>query len=207
MCDDTSKCKRRKSPVDYASGKCKEFSSKVAVEAKGLQATHEGERPWMACAIFCRNPKNQAYYAPRVELNDLGLDAYFPDGTWCHEEKGEDYYCMRHHCLPESFRFTEKLTDVSLWANREFPSDHVLGDDDFNLFDIGPQNAGAVRKMKEELINHLTVKVQNSKKSTKLRVKSATVTSDEEEEEEDKDYIELPADYQRVDERIDNFFM
>lgn len=56
----------------------------------------------MGCAIFCRR-REGTYYTPRIELNDLGFDPYFPDGSWCHNENGQDYYCIHHHCLPEVY--------------------------------------------------------------------------------------------------------
>lgn len=56
---------------------------------------------WMGCAIFCRRASGGGFYAPRVELNDAGLDPYFPDGTWCHHDGSHHYYCLQHHCLPE----------------------------------------------------------------------------------------------------------
>lgn len=41
---------------------------------------------------------------------DLGLDPYFPDGTWCHIEEDQNYFCHQHHCLQESFRIGKKLS-------------------------------------------------------------------------------------------------
>lgn len=58
-------------------------------------------RMWMGCAVFCRRASGGGFYAPRVELNDAGKDPYFPDGTWCHNDGSQDYYCLQHHCLPE----------------------------------------------------------------------------------------------------------
>ena len=58
-------------------------------------------RLWMACAVFCRRKDTGSFYTPRVELNDLGADPYFPDGTWCHKDGNKQYYCLHHHCLPE----------------------------------------------------------------------------------------------------------
>ena len=55
----------------------------------------------MACAIFCRRKDNGQYYTPRLDLNDLGVDPYFLDGTWCHNDGKHNYYCQNHHCLPE----------------------------------------------------------------------------------------------------------
>jgi len=55
----------------------------------------------MGCAIFCRRKDTGSYYTPRIELNDLGVNPYFPDGTWCHNDGISNYYCLQHHCLPE----------------------------------------------------------------------------------------------------------
>nr|XP_003707422.2 PREDICTED: A disintegrin and metalloproteinase with thrombospondin motifs 2 [Megachile rotundata] len=133
LCDDNRLCKKkRKSANEFASLKCTEFSERLPdLDGKGggLQAPHEPERPWMACAIFCRRKDIASYYTPRVELNDLGLDPYFPDGTWCHTEQGQNYFCRQHHCLPESFRF-EKI----LLQNGQGIDEDV---------DFGPQNAHA----------------------------------------------------------------
>ncbi|GAB0098114.1 Peptidase M12B domain-containing protein [Sergentomyia squamirostris] len=106
LCPDDHLCRRRRSVVDFATAKCQEFSRKLPElekKAPGIQAPHETNRLWMSCAIFCKRRDTGAYYTPRLELNDLGVDPYFPDGTWCHREGREDYFCRQHHCLPENF--------------------------------------------------------------------------------------------------------
>ncbi|XP_011314906.1 A disintegrin and metalloproteinase with thrombospondin motifs 18 [Fopius arisanus] len=126
LCQDSKLCTKRLTAEDFATIKCREFSDRIQEldpGARGLQAPHEVDRPWMACAIFCKRRDIASYYTPRVELNDLEIDPYFPDGTWCHSEKGRDYFCLQHHCLPENFRF-QKNSPVDPWD-----------------FDIGPQNA------------------------------------------------------------------
>ncbi|CAH1116620.1 unnamed protein product [Phaedon cochleariae] len=124
LCDDNKICRYKKqSVIDFASKKCLEFS-KVLPEldrnGSGLQAPHEEARVWMGCAIFCKNAATGTFYTPRIELNDLGLSAYFPDGTWCHRENDINYYCVQHHCLPENFKFTKSsdiLEDFSFLQN------------------------------------------------------------------------------------------
>lgn len=104
LCDDSKVCAMRQSVVDHATQKCKEFSRKLSnvdSDAVGLQASYDSLRLWMPCAVFCRRKNTTSYYTPRAELNDLGLDPYFPDGTLCHSEGKENYYCIQHHCLPE----------------------------------------------------------------------------------------------------------
>ena len=104
LCNDNKICKSRVDVFEYATQKCQEFSTKLPDlddNAQGLQAPHEDTRMWMGCSIFCRRKGSGSFYTPRVELNDLGVNPYFPDGTWCHKEENENYYCVQHHCLPE----------------------------------------------------------------------------------------------------------
>lgn len=64
--------------------------------------------------IIFRRKNTGAYYTPRFDLNDLGVDPYFPDGTWCHADDSQNYYCLQHHCLPENFEITKhNIWDVS----------------------------------------------------------------------------------------------
>ena len=81
----------------------------------------------MACAVFCRRKDWGVYYTPRLDLNDLGVDAYFPDGTWCHHDSQQSYYCLRHHCLPESFKFSKtewpQFGDDLSWVGNAQPKD------------------------------------------------------------------------------------
>ncbi|KRT81540.1 Peptidase, partial [Oryctes borbonicus] len=128
LCKDSKICKfnKRKTAIEYASEKCRDFAKmlpELDSKGAGLQSPHEYNRLWMGCAIFCRSQEG-SYYTPRIELNDLGVDPYFPDGTWCHHENGQDYYCNNHHCLPENF-------DVS----KNWFLDYWFDDFDF------PQNA------------------------------------------------------------------
>ncbi|XP_014474312.1 PREDICTED: A disintegrin and metalloproteinase with thrombospondin motifs 14 [Dinoponera quadriceps] len=128
LCKDEKLCKKKRHTAgEFATLKCGIFSDSLAEldgTAKGLQASHEPDKPWMACAVFCRRRDIAAYYAPRAELNDFGLDPYFPDGTWCHAEEGRDYYCRQHHCLPEDFAFGK-----SGWQRRENRSDRLASRD------------------------------------------------------------------------------
>ncbi|XP_063905245.1 A disintegrin and metalloproteinase with thrombospondin motifs adt-2-like [Zophobas morio] len=111
ICKDEKLCKNKRiSVTDYASQKCQEFSKllpELDPQGGGLQAPHEEGRVWMGCAIFCRRADSGGFYTPRMELNDLGVSPYFPDGTWCHREKNLNYYCLHHHCLPENFQFSK----------------------------------------------------------------------------------------------------
>ncbi|XP_053617820.1 A disintegrin and metalloproteinase with thrombospondin motifs adt-2-like [Plodia interpunctella] len=126
LCDDTKVCgkKTRVSAGELASRKCGLYAARVpALDARGggLQAPHDPTRMWMGCAVFCRRASGGGFYAPRVELNDAGLEPYFPDGTWCHHDGSQDYYCLQHHCLPENFKMTAQ------WHIWELPSGDIDG--------------------------------------------------------------------------------
>ncbi|CAK1544623.1 unnamed protein product [Leptosia nina] len=126
LCDDNKVCgkKKRVSANELAARKCTEYATKMPTldpHGGGLQAPHDPTRMWMGCAIFCRRASGGGFYAPRVELNDAGLDPYFPDGTWCHHDGSTNYYCLQHHCLPENFKMTAQY---HIW---ELPSEDVGG--------------------------------------------------------------------------------
>ncbi|XP_073958021.1 A disintegrin and metalloproteinase with thrombospondin motifs adt-2-like isoform X2 [Choristoneura fumiferana] len=126
LCNDAKVCgkKKRVGAGELAGRRCAEFAARLpALDARGggLQAPHDPTRMWMGCAVFCRRAAGGGFYAPRVELNDAGLDPYFPDGTWCHHDGAQDYYCLQHHCLPENFKMT---TQFHIW---ELPSEDIDG--------------------------------------------------------------------------------
>ncbi|XP_052895522.1 A disintegrin and metalloproteinase with thrombospondin motifs adt-2-like [Anopheles moucheti] len=116
ICDDGKLCNMNREPVQfYANRRCREFSQllpRLDPEGRGIQGPYDSKRLWMSCAIYCKRADSDAYYAPRFDLNDLGVDSYFPDGTLCHQEKGTKYYCQQHHCLPENF----KTSKISIWT-------------------------------------------------------------------------------------------
>ncbi|CAK9808405.1 A disintegrin and metalloproteinase with thrombospondin motifs 2 [Anthophora plagiata] len=181
LCRDDNLCKKkRKSIVDFATLRCGEFSEilpELDGKGGGLQAPHETERPWMACAIFCRRKDIASYYTPRVELNDLGLDPYFPDGTWCHAEEGQNYFCRQHHCLPESFRF-----EKTLLKDRINDRDDVL---------FGPQNAhaGGGLRLSDQMIKYFSLGPDGLPLLTSLSHGIGFPPDDD--EWIDKDYVEL----------------
>nr|XP_012230657.1 PREDICTED: A disintegrin and metalloproteinase with thrombospondin motifs 19-like isoform X2 [Linepithema humile] len=80
------------------------------------QASHDVEKPWIACTIFCLLKNTSTYYPVREIMFDFEnypyiSFPYFPDGTWCHkDEDGQDYYCRQHYCLPENYSFEEQYS-------------------------------------------------------------------------------------------------
>ncbi|XP_067211027.1 A disintegrin and metalloproteinase with thrombospondin motifs adt-2-like isoform X2 [Linepithema humile] len=86
------------------------------IESSWKQASHDVEKPWIACTIFCLLKNTSTYYLVREIMFDFErypyiLFPYFPDGTWCHKDKdGQDYYCRQHYCLPENYSFKKQYS-------------------------------------------------------------------------------------------------
>lgn len=119
LCDDQKLCPVRKTSIDHGTQKCREFSRRVnTVDGKGLglQARFEPLKLWMPCAIFCKHKNSTSYFSPRVELHSVGIDPYFPDGTWCNREGNVNYFCLQHHCLPEVIT-TTKCSAINFFNN------------------------------------------------------------------------------------------
>ncbi|EFA07053.2 A disintegrin and metalloproteinase with thrombospondin motifs adt-1 [Tribolium castaneum] len=184
VCRDDKICKsKRLSVVDYASQKCQEFSKllpELDPKGGGLQAPHEDARVWMGCAIFCRRADSGGFYTPRLELNDLGVSPYFPDGTWCHRENDMNYYCLHHHCLPENFRFS-KID----------PLDAIGDDIPFS------QNAGPESEIPPEIKSYFSLSSQG--KPLKTVLKPHERNNPKEEDWEIDDYIVIPGLKERYD--------
>ncbi|XP_008553570.1 A disintegrin and metalloproteinase with thrombospondin motifs adt-2 [Microplitis demolitor] len=178
ICNDEKLCKKRITIEEFATIKCKEFSEhlpELDKDGTGLQAPHEIGRPWMSCAIFCRRKDIASYYTPRIELNDLGVDPYFPDGTWCHHENNQDYFCLQHHCLPSDFRFAKDALRRNVT----------------NFNNLGPQNARPDNyKIPDELIKYLSLGIDGLPLSKNFPTNITTNDN----EWIDNDYIELPYD-------------
>ncbi|XP_025421682.1 A disintegrin and metalloproteinase with thrombospondin motifs adt-2-like isoform X2 [Sipha flava] len=118
LCKDDKTCQKSKKIMvtEYATAKCRELGSILPVldnEYSGLQAPHEEARPWMGCSVFCRRKDTGSFYAPRLDVSNLPVDPYFPDGTWCHSADNGNYYCLNHVCTPENDlkRSSKSLTD------------------------------------------------------------------------------------------------
>ena len=60
---------------------------------------------------------------------------FFPDGTWCHNDGSEDYFCLKHQCISESqSRQPRKIGDkpeVQIFQNAQIednePDKTVIG--------------------------------------------------------------------------------
>ncbi|XP_060530217.1 A disintegrin and metalloproteinase with thrombospondin motifs adt-1-like [Cylas formicarius] len=175
FCTDNSICNnKRRSPVDYASAKCKQFSKllpELDPKGIGLQSPHEQARVWTGCAIYCKRADSGAFYTPRIELNDLGVSPYFPDGTWCHKDSSNlNYYCVQHHCIAENIKFT-----------KNHPID--LNDIPF------AQNALPRFKLPQQVKNYFSLDKNGNPLETSIKKPFDII---KEEDWETKDYVELP---------------
>jgi hypothetical protein len=47
---------------------------------------------------------DSSLYAPRLELEKINVNGFFPDGIWCHVDRETDtnYFCQNNVCLPET---------------------------------------------------------------------------------------------------------
>ncbi|XP_043241463.1 A disintegrin and metalloproteinase with thrombospondin motifs adt-2-like [Amphibalanus amphitrite] len=103
FCEDRDICPYRLSVTQYASQKCRELSQivkDIRPDGEGTQVPHSDRKPWSACSIYCRLDSG-TWYTPRQDLNDQGISAYFPDGTWCHNDGQRDYFCQLNECKPK----------------------------------------------------------------------------------------------------------
>ncbi|XP_012221054.1 A disintegrin and metalloproteinase with thrombospondin motifs adt-2-like isoform X2 [Linepithema humile] len=116
LCDDSLLCTEKRKRIDsFTTTKCTQFSFEAKFynltfeleRERGLQLLYNAEEPWIACTIYCRlkntSTTKKMHYAPRLEMLGFDVDPYFPDGTWCHNKDGQDYYCRQHYCLPEKY--------------------------------------------------------------------------------------------------------
>ncbi|XP_023248401.1 A disintegrin and metalloproteinase with thrombospondin motifs adt-2-like [Copidosoma floridanum] len=176
LCKDSKVCRKRLEVDEYAGERCHEFARQLVEidgNAPGLQAKHEADRPWVACAVFCKRKDAASYYTPKLELSDIGLDPYLPDGTWCHRDPnhGDNYFCRSHQCLPENFRFGKELQ----------PDDNA-----------GPMNAAPLGwRPSAELVSYLSLDGSGKPLLTRLLPDARLLPTDGDPWLDSHDYVEL----------------
>ena len=73
----------------------------LSLKAEGKQMSHSNHRPQKACTIYCKQVRTPEYTSAELyvsESDDVPL--YFPDGTLCHNDGQQNYYCLKHQCVP-----------------------------------------------------------------------------------------------------------
>ncbi len=111
FCSDDSICPTRKAMDKYASEQCAIFSSYVSgIDSNGIgvQVQYSQTRLWQSCAIYCKRSDTGQWYTPRLELNDLPISPYFPDGTFCHQDGDTKFYCQKNTCLERDSRVAKQ---------------------------------------------------------------------------------------------------
>ncbi|XP_012227150.1 A disintegrin and metalloproteinase with thrombospondin motifs 7-like [Linepithema humile] len=118
LCDDKKLCPQYRLTIieEFTRQKCDNFIDAAELEGvtinlqkgPGKQVYHDIKKPWMACIVFCQQ-KNLSFFNENSYLTmlDHGINPYFPDGMWCHNENGRNYYCRQHYCLPENYSYEE----------------------------------------------------------------------------------------------------
>ncbi|XP_067214031.1 A disintegrin and metalloproteinase with thrombospondin motifs adt-2-like isoform X2 [Linepithema humile] len=120
LCDDSILCiKKRRTVDEFATTRCtaltklskdrrlKDIGLKfdLLTQRPGRQFPHDVKKPWIACTVHCQQNQSSDYEPLRQEMFRYGVDPYFPDGTLCHNENENYYYCRQHHCVPENYSF------------------------------------------------------------------------------------------------------
>ncbi|KAJ8975003.1 hypothetical protein NQ317_013313 [Molorchus minor] len=206
LCIDDEICNKKKVvAVDYASDRCQEFSKllpELDSEGAGLQAPHEegidiyDVSGWGA--QFSAGEKiPEAFYTPRIELNDLGVTPYFPDGTWCHKEENLQlllytaplftrnnllFFNFNKSVLSRGYKFKGSATFND---NFRFTKSELV-DDDIPF----AQNAFPHNEIPQEIKDYLSLGPDGKPIKTTLSLTS--VKSPKDDVWETKDYIEVP---------------
>jgi len=106
LCDDSHLCgtrscaSQRTSRTQAATSICEKQSRYLPGRAGntiGKPARYSPDRPWQACTVYCRKGKSGKWTPSR--------GAQFPDGTWCHNDGAQDFFCRNHVCLPTNYTF------------------------------------------------------------------------------------------------------
>ncbi|XP_050042264.2 A disintegrin and metalloproteinase with thrombospondin motifs 7-like [Dermacentor andersoni] len=184
LCDDSKICQHRENPVVYASRKCAEWKTLVRdLSSKGAQVRHNPTRPWQACAVYCKIT-NGPWYTPRTELNDLS-GSFFPDGTWCHSDGRQDYYCQNHVCQAEPPKASSSK-GRALWLLQDVDVEPRLQ----NARPLSSLRAPAAPVYDAAFI----YEEDSSRPVGVVQTTSAGAGSDDAEDQEyaDKDYVTLP---------------
>ncbi|XP_050539393.1 A disintegrin and metalloproteinase with thrombospondin motifs adt-2-like [Daktulosphaira vitifoliae] len=167
ICKDDKVCKKSKKILvtEYATARCKEFGILLPIldeEYSGLQAPHEETRPWMGCSIFCRRKDTGSYYTPALDVSNLPVDPYFPDGTWCHSVNNENFYCLNHICTAENdMKRTGKSAydsnnDMSIVINQNAkpPGPYSIPEILLRYLSVKPDGTPLLTTMKPERDDH-----------------------------------------------------
>lgn len=105
----------------------------------------------------------------------MGVDPYFPDGTWCHADESQNFYCLQHHCLPENF----EITKHNVWD---------ISDDIPGSWNARPDGS----PLDDKIIRYLSIDENGKPMLTRLDSNESSEGVDS--KWESKDYVDLPTE-------------
>ena len=77
------------------------YNKPTKTKIKRLAQLYSASRPEKACTIYCKQVRTPEYTSPQLYLAESdGVDLFFPDGTLCHNDGVQNYYCLKHQCIP-----------------------------------------------------------------------------------------------------------
>jgi hypothetical protein len=94
--------------TQFANDACATYQKKntrlaIGLTGNGKQMNHRPNRPEQACTIYCEQSRSHEFLSPQPYFGEKDdIDLFFPDGTWCHNDGSEDYFCLKHQCISES---------------------------------------------------------------------------------------------------------
>ena len=164
---------------EYATEICEEVKGKFDIDgigSTGVQGNHDEKDISAACRIYCNKASGRGYYSPLAEVSNSVYSrdfSYFPDGTYCHQNKGgKDHYCLNQQCVPEGDRIAR--------------SGGVSHDTNINLI------SGA-SEIPDSVMEYLSLNEDKQRQGGSPIVGDAEIKKAEEQEEiDDSDYIEIP---------------
>ena len=77
------------------------------------------------------------WFSPQPYFTEAdGINLYFPDGTKCHNDGRQNYYCLKHQCIPADQSRTPRSdvqTPVDIFQNA-LPEDDSVDQDVLDYF-------------------------------------------------------------------------
>ena len=141
-CGNHQSCSALTSADAYASDQCQIYMDTntrlgLSLMAEGRQQPHIDSKPEHACTIFCAQVRSSEWFSPQPYFTEAdGINLYFPDGTKCHNDGRQNYYCLKHQCIPADQSRTPRSdvqTPVDIFQNA-LPEDDSVDQDVLDYF-------------------------------------------------------------------------
>lgn len=175
-----------------------------ALKAEGKQMPYNSGRPEQSCAVYCAQVRSPEFLSPRPYFAETeNINLFFPDGTHCHNDGSEDYYCIKNVCEPENQSRNGralKKVDVGISQNVDPNEDEVSQEllDFFSVDNEGKPKSDAVpatgRNANEDQEFELDDEMKVDKRSPQFE------TRVDEDEEMELEQPELPRNWDWIEE-------